>query len=296
MGWLDTHRAGPAARRPLRAVRHRAVAHLRRHAHRQPRARRLQHPRRVPGRWSLIAGARRCTRCWPCALVVPLMARARLRCCSGSSSTGCSARGILPPLLVTFGLSIIIQNALLETFSADSRRLNAGRHRHREPARSAASSRWAGSRSSRCSSPSLVLVGLQLFIGRTRLGRAFRATADDPDTAALDGHRRPPPLRAGHGAVARHRGRRRRLPRHPHHVRVRQRARPAALRLRGGDHRRPRLAVGHAGRRRHPRRGADASAPALDPAGASSPGTWSSWPSSSSGRRDSSRDSGGSTR
>ena len=35
-------------------------------------------------------------------------------------------RGILPPLLVTFGLSIIIQNALLETFSADSRRLDAG--------------------------------------------------------------------------------------------------------------------------------------------------------------------------
>src|SRR5215813_2919633 len=33
---------------------------------------------------------------------------------------------ILPPLLMTFGLSIIIQNGLLETFSADSRRLNAG--------------------------------------------------------------------------------------------------------------------------------------------------------------------------
>ena len=29
---------------------------------------------------------------------------------------------ILPPLLVTFGLSIVIQNALLEGFSADSRR------------------------------------------------------------------------------------------------------------------------------------------------------------------------------
>ena len=33
---------------------------------------------------------------------------------------------ILPPLLVTFGLSIVIQNGLLETFSADSRRLDAG--------------------------------------------------------------------------------------------------------------------------------------------------------------------------
>src|SRR5262245_33854713 len=33
---------------------------------------------------------------------------------------------VLPPLLVTFGLSVIIQNALLELFSADSRRLRAG--------------------------------------------------------------------------------------------------------------------------------------------------------------------------
>jgi branched-chain amino acid transport system permease protein len=35
------------------------------------------------------------------------------------------AKGILPPLLVTFGLSIIIQNLLLEIFSADSRGLNS---------------------------------------------------------------------------------------------------------------------------------------------------------------------------
>ena len=36
-------------------------------------------------------------------------------------------RDILPPLLVTFGLSIIIQNGLLEAFSADTKRLSAGR-------------------------------------------------------------------------------------------------------------------------------------------------------------------------
>src|SRR3954462_6657912 len=33
---------------------------------------------------------------------------------------------LLPPLLVTFGLSIIIQNGLLDVFSADSQRLQAG--------------------------------------------------------------------------------------------------------------------------------------------------------------------------
>ena len=33
---------------------------------------------------------------------------------------------LLPPLLVTFGLSVIIQNGLLEFFTADSRKLDAG--------------------------------------------------------------------------------------------------------------------------------------------------------------------------
>src|SRR6187200_2834556 len=33
---------------------------------------------------------------------------------------------LLPPLLVTFGLSVIIQNGLLELFTADSVKLNAG--------------------------------------------------------------------------------------------------------------------------------------------------------------------------
>ncbi len=35
-------------------------------------------------------------------------------------------KDILPPLLVTFGLSVILQNALLEAYTADSRKLNAG--------------------------------------------------------------------------------------------------------------------------------------------------------------------------
>ena len=35
-------------------------------------------------------------------------------------------KDILPPLLVTFGLSVVLQNGLLEVFSADSQRLPAG--------------------------------------------------------------------------------------------------------------------------------------------------------------------------
>src|SRR4030095_3722429 len=71
-----------------------------------------------------------------------------------------------------------------------------------------------------------------------------------PGDRRADGHRPPAPLRPGHGAVAGHWGCRRRVPRHPHHVDIRERAGSAAVRLRGGDHRRAGLALGHAGGRR----------------------------------------------
>ena len=95
-------------------------------------------------------------------------------------------RGILPPVLVTFGLSIIIQNALLEVFSADSRRLDPGGI---DTASLALGPRLAVGWFSLITLvvAVLVLLGLQVFIGRTRRGRAFRATADDQVTAALMG-------------------------------------------------------------------------------------------------------------
>ena len=93
---------------------------------------------------------------------------------------------LLPPLLVTFGLSVIIQNGLLEVFTADSRKLQAGAieiatfppDRRRLDRRAAA--------------PSFVVAvavigALQFVFYRTALGRAFRATADDPAVAQLMG-------------------------------------------------------------------------------------------------------------
>lgn len=90
------------------------------------------------------------------------------------------------PILVTFGLSIIIQNGLVMWFSADSQGLDAGRIEN-------ASVRitdqlavgWY---------PLVVFViaivviaALQLFLDRTSLGRAFRATSDDQEAAELMG-------------------------------------------------------------------------------------------------------------
>jgi branched-chain amino acid transport system permease protein len=93
---------------------------------------------------------------------------------------------ILPPLLVTFGLSIIVQNGLLEGFSADTRRLPIGQV--------AGISLPLGGGIAVGIMPLLSLIAAilvvvllnQLFY-RTALGRAFRATSDDSETAQLMG-------------------------------------------------------------------------------------------------------------
>ena len=93
---------------------------------------------------------------------------------------------ILPPLLVTFGLSIVIQNLLLEIFSADSRSLRAAGFE-------TASIHLGGGIAVGWLPLSVLLAavavtaGLELLFGRTRLGRAFRATSDDLITAQLMG-------------------------------------------------------------------------------------------------------------
>ncbi len=53
----------------------------------------------------------------------------------------------LPSILVTFGLGVVIQSALLEHYSADSQDLDPGGSRSAAPG-SPTTSRWAGSRSS----------------------------------------------------------------------------------------------------------------------------------------------------
>lgn len=92
---------------------------------------------------------------------------------------------ILPPLLVTFGLSIALQNALLEGFSADSQRLPIG-------ALASASVEIGGLNVGvlplmTFGSAVLVILILNRIFYSTSLGRAFRATSDDAVTASLMG-------------------------------------------------------------------------------------------------------------
>ncbi len=99
--------------------------------------------------------------------------------------------GELAPLLVTFGLSIVIQNALLQTFTADTRSLPAG------DVGTAGIALGGGVSVGVLGLITLavavaVLTALQLMLARTAIGRAMRATSDDPETAQLMGldHRR----------------------------------------------------------------------------------------------------------
>ncbi len=93
---------------------------------------------------------------------------------------------ILPPLLVTFGLSIVIQNGLLLAYGADSRRLQAGAFESTSIAIAPGLS--IGLAPLMALLTAIVAVALmQLIFYRTSLGRAFRATADNPQIAQLMG-------------------------------------------------------------------------------------------------------------
>lgn len=93
---------------------------------------------------------------------------------------------LLPPLLVTFGLSIIIQNALLEIFTADSRKLNAG------PIETASIEVLPGVSLGILPLAQFVIAVavialMQMVFYRTAMGRAFRATSDDQPVSQLMG-------------------------------------------------------------------------------------------------------------
>jgi branched-chain amino acid transport system permease protein len=93
---------------------------------------------------------------------------------------------ILRPLVLTFGLSIVIRNSLQAVFSADVRGLDIGE---------LGTATWdLGHGIAIGVLPALVMAAgvasiavVQWLFRHTRTGRAFRATSDDPGTAQLMG-------------------------------------------------------------------------------------------------------------
>lgn len=93
-------------------------------------------------------------------------------------------KDLLAPLLVTFGISVILQNGLLVAFTADSRRLAAG------PIETASIALAPGLSLGvlplmMFAASVLLIFGLELVFSRTSVGRAFRATSDDAEIAQL---------------------------------------------------------------------------------------------------------------
>lgn len=94
--------------------------------------------------------------------------------------------GPIATLVATFGLSIVIQNALIEGFSADVRSLEVGR------LATASVNSGAGIDLPLVGILGLgtaiaVIGGMQAFLSRSRTGRMMRAASDDVETAALTG-------------------------------------------------------------------------------------------------------------
>jgi branched-subunit amino acid ABC-type transport system permease component len=96
-------------------------------------------------------------------------------------------RSVLTTLIVTFGLSIVIENGLLQFFTANSRGIGVG----------LALVTDSFSIGSQIQIPYLlvvifaaavvVLLGLQYFLSRSKYGRLIRAVADDTEAAQLAG-------------------------------------------------------------------------------------------------------------
>lgn len=94
-------------------------------------------------------------------------------------------KDILPPLLVTFGLSVAIQNGLLQAFSADSRRIPSSGLDQASLDLGPVTVGVAPLLT--LATAILAILVLNWIFYRTALGRAFRATSDDPVTASLMG-------------------------------------------------------------------------------------------------------------
>lgn len=94
--------------------------------------------------------------------------------------------GPLASLLVTFGLSVVIENVLLQLFSADTQTIDVG---------ALSTGAWRINADVSVSYLSLItlvlavasIAGVQLYLSRTRTGRMMRAASDDAEISSAMG-------------------------------------------------------------------------------------------------------------
>jgi branched-chain amino acid transport system permease protein len=123
---------------------------------------------------------------WSIVIVVPLMAAAGY-VLQRTILQGALDRSILTTLLVTFGLSVVIENGLLQFFTANSRGIGAGMSRVTGSFKLGSQIEIAYLLLLIFAVAVAVLLGLQYFLSRSKYGRLIRAVADDKEAAQLAG-------------------------------------------------------------------------------------------------------------
>src|SRR6266699_2515096 len=96
-------------------------------------------------------------------------------------------RGVLITLLVTFGLSVVIENALLQFINADSHSLGVGNAIITGSFSVGSQIQIAYLLLLIFAVAVVVLLGLQYFLSGSRYGRMIRAVADDQEASQLSG-------------------------------------------------------------------------------------------------------------
>jgi branched-chain amino acid transport system permease protein len=123
---------------------------------------------------------------WSFVIVVPIMAGLGYLL-QRTLIQGALDRGVLTTLIVTFGLSVVIENALLQFVNANSHSLGVGNAIVTGSFSIGSQIQLAYLLLLIFAVAVAVLLGLQYFLSSSRYGRMIRAVADDKEAAQLSG-------------------------------------------------------------------------------------------------------------
>ena len=123
---------------------------------------------------------------WSFVIVVPVMVVVGYAL-QRTLIQGSLDRGTLTTLIVTFGLSVVIENGLLQFFTANSRAIGSGLSLVRGSFTIGSQIQIGYLLVVIFAVAVVVLLGLQYFLSASRYGRLIRAVADDQEAAQLSG-------------------------------------------------------------------------------------------------------------
>ncbi len=123
---------------------------------------------------------------WSVVIVVPVMA-ALGYVMQRTLIQGALDRGVLTTLIVTFGLSTVIENGLLQFFSANTRGIGTGFGLLTDSFSIGSQIQISYLLTLTFAVAVVVLLGLQYFLSASKYGRLIRAVADDSEAAQLSG-------------------------------------------------------------------------------------------------------------